>query len=94
MTSHIIITYKTILQGLVRQCVQGRNYDVSAGQHQPSSGLLRENANLHGVFECDTDATALPLSYVVKQGRLVNCKWYNTPQKIMINLICYNMCRK
>ena len=30
----------TILQGLVRQSVQGRNYDISAGQHQPSSGLF------------------------------------------------------
>ena len=40
--SKIIIKYKTILQGLVRQRVQGRNYDISAGQHQPSSGLLRK----------------------------------------------------
>ena len=51
--SKIIIKYKTILQGLFRQRVYGRIYDISAGQHQPSLGLLTENANLHGIYILD-----------------------------------------
>ena len=40
--SELSVTQDLILQGLVRQRVQGRNYDILAGQHQPSSGLLRK----------------------------------------------------
>ena len=38
----MLMKYKTILQGLFIQRVRGRNYDISAGQHEPSSGLLRK----------------------------------------------------
>ena len=47
------ITYKTILQGLVIQRVQGRKYDISAGQHQPTSGLLRKT-RIYMVFILST----------------------------------------
>ena len=45
--SKIIIKYKTILQGLVRQRVQGRNYDTPTFFRVIEE--IEENANLHSI---------------------------------------------
>ena len=62
--SKIITKCKTILQDLFRQRAQGRNYDISAGQHQPSSGLLRKTriymVFMFSIFTGDTLLTEMP----------------------------------